>query len=185
MLIDAPQTRHCLRRLVTRLTPQTLWHEDLLQEALVHLWQQECRWPGRSARWYLRSCQFHLQNQLRHGRSIDSPKRRNRHVVPLGENADPQGLVDTRSDWTAGAEVFDDVVARDLTSTLRQWLTPVERRILACLLDGLGVRETGRRLKVSHTFVALKRRQIADIFRALDVGCLRKGPSPGPAQASR
>jgi len=161
MQIDEPATRRALERMVARLTAHSLWYEDLVQEALIHLWREERRRPGQSACWYLRSCQFHLRNQMRLGRSIDSPKRRNGFVAPRDGDADPHGYLDSLADSTEGASVLEAVMARDFVSALFPYLAPMEREVLACLAEGLGTRETARRLKLSHTCVTKKRRAIA------------------------
>jgi len=165
-LIDAPETRRSLEQMVIRLTAHRSWHEDLVQEALIHLWQEEQRYPGQRAGWYLRSCQFHLLNQMRFGRSIDSPKRRTSLVVP--RDADSVGFLDSLADSTEGASVVEVVTARDLISELLQHLAPMEREVLVCLANGMGTRETARRLNLSHTCVARKRRAIAALLFKLE-----------------
>src|SRR2546427_3728704 len=78
MLIDDARTRELLARIVHRLSSDSAIREDLMQEALVHLWLLEERRPGQRQSWYLQSCKFHLQNYITAGRSVDSPKRRSR-----------------------------------------------------------------------------------------------------------
>jgi DNA-directed RNA polymerase specialized sigma24 family protein len=41
MLINCDETVGILRRIVARATANVSLREDLMQEALVHLWQQE------------------------------------------------------------------------------------------------------------------------------------------------
>jgi DNA-directed RNA polymerase specialized sigma24 family protein len=183
MQIDAPQTRRALKRLVARLTPQRLWHEDLVQEALIHLWQEEQRCPGRSACCYLRSCQFHVLNQMRHGRSIDSPKWRNGQVILLDALAEDEGWTDLLADPTAGALVRESVMEHDLICALCLRLRPRGREVLACLAEGLGTRETARRLRLSHTAVAKQRRQIAAVLQELEAHCRSGAPENGAGEA--
>src|SRR5438874_13527896 len=64
-----------LRRITENLASDLTEREDLLQEALLHLWVTELRQPGQSVSWYLQSCRFHLQHYLARGRSVDSKKR--------------------------------------------------------------------------------------------------------------
>src|SRR5262245_22653832 len=75
---DAParDVRHQLKRLVSRMTADVHLREDLIQEALLHLWRLQQEEPGRPDGWYLQSCRFHLHNLLRKGRSVDAWKRR-------------------------------------------------------------------------------------------------------------
>ena len=82
--------------------------------------------------------QVHLLNQMRLGRSIDSPKRRNGFVFPRDGDADPDGFLDSLADSTEGASLVEAVMAHDFMSALLQHLGPIERKVLACLADGLG-----------------------------------------------
>ena len=54
-------------------------------------------------------------------------------------------------------------------SLLGPLLTPPEQAILDCLADGLGPREIGRKLKLSHTMVIRHRRKIAALFSQLEL----------------
>src|SRR5262249_44796298 len=98
MWFDHKETLVLLRRIVARVSADPNLSDDLLQEAVIHFWLQEQREPGNSLSWYLQSCYFRLENYLRRGRSVDSPKHRNgreyftRHpdrVIP--ENDGPNG----------------------------------------------------------------------------------------------
>lgn len=165
--LDAPATRRALQRVVAAVTTQQLWHEDLVQEALIHLWKLKGRRPGQRAVWYLRSCQYYLLNLMRHGRSVDSPKRRTASSVSLNGHDAKDEWPGTLCDALAATSNFENVVARDLVSVLDEWLTPTERDILACLASGHGMRETARQLKLSHACVAKKRRRIATLVYEL------------------
>ena len=70
MLIDDVRTRELLSRIVSRLSTNPTGRDDLMQEALVHLWLLEERRPGQRQSWYLQSCKFHLQNYIAAGRSV-------------------------------------------------------------------------------------------------------------------
>jgi DNA-directed RNA polymerase specialized sigma24 family protein len=72
MLIDQRETWEGLRQIVFKVTPDRALHEDLIQEAFVHLWLREKQCPGQTRSWYFQSCRFFLQNYLRNGRSVDS-----------------------------------------------------------------------------------------------------------------
>jgi DNA-directed RNA polymerase specialized sigma24 family protein len=170
MQLDAPNTRRSLERMVARLTPQRLWHEDLVQEALIHLWLEEQRCPGRSPCWYLRSCQFYLRNRLRQGRSLDSPKRRNGSALIFDSESGLEQLLAALPESAVERSACEIVMARDLLAALLPALTPTEREILACLLEGLGTRETAQRLRLSHTCVSNKRRRIAALTCKLEPG---------------
>src|SRR2546428_4571536 len=80
MCLDEPSTKDSLLRMTRRITPNFALRQDLLQEALIHLWLTETRRPGQTKSWYLQSSKFHLQHYLASGRSIDSTKRGRGHA---------------------------------------------------------------------------------------------------------
>src|SRR5205814_8485748 len=53
-------------------------------------------------------------------------------------------------------------------SLLSRHLLPPEKAVLDCLAEGLGAREIGRKLKVSHTSVIQQRRKIASLLTRLE-----------------
>lgn len=165
MHVDEPAIRQLLGRLVQRITSNPALWDDLLQEALIHIWLIEVRRPGQTRSWYLQSCKFHLLHYLSSGRSIDSMKRRegqiNYDLDAENENTAHE-LVDP------GDSILSWVSARELISLLSRQLLPHERAVLDCLADGLGPREIGRRLNISHTMVIKHRCKIASILNHLD-----------------
>jgi len=152
--------------MIRRMTPNTALREDLLQEATVHLWLTETRRPGQTRSWYLQSCRFHLQHYLNCGRSIDSAKRW-RDQLPLDEYSNNAENSNEQSD--SGNSVFTCVSAREIMSLLRPYLSTQEQAVLICLAEGLGAREIGRKLKLSHTMAIRHRRKIADLFKRLEL----------------
>src|SRR5216683_672776 len=80
LITDDASLRESLAHIIRGLTPNAALREDLLQEAMIHLWLTETRRPGQTRSWYLQSCRFHLQHYLASGRSIDSAKRRSSQV---------------------------------------------------------------------------------------------------------
>jgi DNA-directed RNA polymerase specialized sigma24 family protein len=162
MYVHDPSMVNSLNGLVTRLTWNRCLQQDLLQEALIHLWLIETRWSGQTTSWYLQSCRFHLQHYLSSGRSVDSAKRRSCQVELEGD--------ETEEILTSEAEelVFSEVSARDLVNLLSRHLSNDERAVLGCLTEGLGPREIGRRLKMSHTMAVRHRCKIAEVLNRLD-----------------
>src|SRR5438093_208661 len=79
MHLDEPSMKDSLLRMIGRITPNFALRQDLLQEALIHLWLMETRRPGQTRSWYLQSVKFHLQHCLSSGRSVDSIKRGRGH----------------------------------------------------------------------------------------------------------
>ena len=147
-----------LLRMTGRITPDFALRQDLLQEALIHLWLTETRRPGQTKSWYLQSAKFHLLHYLASGRSVDSPKR-GRGRSHLDDDSKKPGefpeLVEP------GRSVVGQVIGRDIISLLSPHLSPRELAVLDGLADGLGVREIGRRLKMSHSMVIRHRSKIA------------------------
>ena len=162
MLVDTPGIRTRLHRLVDGLATPSL-HEELVQEAMVHLWHAEERFPGKSDAWYLQSCRFHLQNLVRQGRSVDSFKRLRSQVLSQEQTAGgiPLELVEPN------ASIWEEVTVNDVMAELCQWLAPPEQKTLHFLMDGLSAREAAQHLNISHTLVNRHRAQIAALAQKL------------------
>ena len=166
MLIDQCDVCELLRDVVQRLTNNLWQQQDLMQEALVHLWLREARYPGQTKSWYLQSCRFHLQHYMDSGRSVDSVKRRG-HQIPLLQNED--GDTPLLEPWTTDNGIFSQISAHELLTILSQRLTPREKAILDCLADGLGAREIARKLNISHPTAIKSRRKIAKLVIELGI----------------
>jgi len=173
MFVDELSTRESLVRMVRRMTANLALREDLLQEALIHLWLTETRRPGQTKSWYLQSCKYHLLHYLASGRSVDSGKRRAGQLQTAGD-FDEWDAVPEEAD--SGNSVLTWVCARDIISLLSRQLLPHEKAVLHCFADGLGPREIGRKLKMSHTMVIKHRRKIALLFHRLELPKSRNLP---------
>lgn len=176
MLIDCAETVGILRQIVARAAADVSLREDLMQEALVHLWQQEQQHPGQRRSWYLQSCCYHLQNYLHRGCSVDSSKHCaacllcwDDNRIEVGDDETPDG----------GAGVFAEVSAADMQAQLTKRLTPLQRRILALLNDGFSLRETAVRLLLSHSAVVKHRRKMALVAGSLGIGLAGVARPPG------
>jgi RNA polymerase sigma factor (sigma-70 family) len=162
MFVDELSIRDSLVRMVRSMSANVALREDLLQEALIHLWLSEARRPGQTRSWYLQSCKYHLLHYLASGRSVDSAKRRGSQlIVSDGYEPEHQQLID---EGDTGNSVLNHVSARDIISELSPRLQPREKDVLHCFADGLGPREIGRKLKMSHTMVIKHRRRIATLY---------------------
>src|SRR5215470_9719244 len=115
MFVDDGSARESLVRMVRRMTVNSALREDLLQEALIHLWLTETRRPGQTKSWYLQSCKYHLLHYLASGRSVDSAKRRGGQLEVSMDLEDREMLLE-RPDH--GDSVFTWVSARDIISLL-------------------------------------------------------------------
>jgi RNA polymerase sigma factor (sigma-70 family) len=175
MLILNSKARQRLWRIVRRLSGDIAAHEDLMQEALVHLWQQEIERPAQTESWYLQSCRFHLLNYLNRGRSVDSFKHR-REESPVGKE-----LESSESRFGNGAEgesPLDSVCALDIVELLSKRLDDREQEILAHLAQGSGPREIAKKLRISHQSVSKHRQKLAAL-------AIRMGIAPLSASRDR
>jgi RNA polymerase sigma factor (sigma-70 family) len=153
-----------LGRMIFRLTSNLALRDDLMQEALIHLWKIQQEQPGQTRNWYLQNCRFHLLHYLSAGRSVDSPKRRNSQVQPEAEDAHEEFLAPLASH----DHVLEDVSARDILLLLTERLSEREQIVLRFLVDGLGPREIAKRLKLSHPMIIKHRRKIAALAARLE-----------------
>lgn len=172
MLIEDVEILEQLGRIVVRLTSNSALREDLMQEALIHLWQVQEQSPGQTKNWYLQNCRFHLLHYLALGRSVDSPKRRAAQVHPIEEEEDAENWLDR---FEGANTVVQDVSARDILESLAKSLSVREMSILQWLAEGQGTREIAKRLGISHPMVIKYRRKIATFARKLAL-------EPSPAE---
>ncbi len=163
-IIQRPSVLAALRRIIRSVTSNLNLYDDLLQEALVHLWIQLQLRAGQRWSWYRQDCYFHLKNEMQHGTSVDSP----RHRALVDENcAGPDGC--EPRDPHAEQNLLSSVSARDIIAELVPLLDTSERVLLPFLAVGCGVREIARHLCLSHTGVIKRRRKIALATRALGI----------------
>jgi DNA-binding CsgD family transcriptional regulator len=158
--------------MIANMTVDAALREDLMQEAMIHLWQSEEQRPGQTRSWYLQSCRFHLKHYLAAGRSVDSTKRRAGRV-PFPEMSEDQCDMLGRSE--PESSVLGLVNAREIMFLLSRQLTARERFILNCLAEGMGAREIAGKLKVSHPTVIKLRRKIAALAIKLGVSMPANG----------
>ena len=181
MLVLNPATTIRLGKVVNGITGDPFLREDLMQEALSHFWKTERKRPGQTLSWYLQSCSFHLRHCLASGRSVDSSKRRGLQI-DLPEDEDPN---DPRIWQQAENSVLAQVQAREIIRLLGRCLTSREQAVLYCLDEGLGPREIGRRLKISHPTVIKCRRKIAAMAIRLGIDpCSPTQVRPGASTAN-
>ena len=179
MLIYQRKTLDVLRRIVSKVTTDHALHEDLTQEAFIHLWMRESQCPGQTQSWYLQSCWFHLQNRLGHGRSIDSIGHR-KWRIPFSETDD-----EGDNPWAATESAdaaLSEISARDILALLAPHLTPLANQILRGLADGLRPSEIAAELGVSHTCVIKHRHKMASLALKLGIApAAKKTPGRPPA----
>ncbi len=170
-----------LGRVVNGMTSDPFMREDLMQEALSHWWNMECERPGQTLSWYLQSCSFHLRHFLARGRSVDSSKRRSLQIELPEDEEVWDGLVCPPDEISVLAQVH----AREIMDLLSRYLAPREQAVLQSLGQGLGLREIGRRLNLSHPTVAKCRRKMAALAIRLGLAPRSEGQAgPGPLPAN-
>src|SRR5215467_13759846 len=117
--VENRSVRQKLATLVRTITSNPCLAEELLQEALIHMWLAEMRRPGQTWSWYVQSCKFHLRHYLNSGRSVDSQKRRLGQIQFESDG----GTVWDFTDLNSTESVFETVSARDMIDCLLQRLT--------------------------------------------------------------
>jgi RNA polymerase sigma factor (sigma-70 family) len=163
LLIERSEVRELLKHIVHKVATDSMLQEDLMQEALIHLWRQESQRPGQTRSWYLQSCRFYLQNYLSQGHSVDSMKRRHARC-PLSLPLEPADCEHPNFDSTV-----ESVSARDMLESLSVRARPSEQAVLVYLADGFGVREIAQKLRVSHQAVSKHRQRIAALAIQLGI----------------
>ena len=156
-----------LRGVAAKLTNDVELQKDLLQEMFIHLVRIEVELPGHTTSWYIKNCEFHARNYLKHGRSVDSLKR-SRNLISLGRTyEDADGHVFYVVDAVDPFDAFAEVTTNDIVELVVPQLNDTQRRILRLLLNGLGVREIAREMGVSHPAIIKHRRKIARLMSTL------------------
>lgn len=172
MSVEDLKTVARLEKLVSRLTSNATLREDLMQEALVHLWLIQQQLPGQTESWYLQNCRYHLQHYLASGRSVDSFKRSGGRVHPSANGEDHDTLLDIFDNEETCEAVLADVSARDIITAMSKWLPEIERTMLRYLAEGLGTCDIAKRLNISHPMVIKHRRKIAALATKLAIASL-------------
>jgi RNA polymerase sigma factor (sigma-70 family) len=152
-----------LRGVAAKLTYDVELQKDLLQEMFIHLVKVEVEMPGHTPSWYIKSCEFHARNYLKHGRSIDSLKRA-KNLIPLSQTyEDSDGHVFCFIDVADPLDALSETMTKDIVDLVMPHLNEMQQEILLSLMNGMGVREIARELGVSHPAVIKHRRRIARI----------------------
>lgn len=152
-----------LAQVAGRLTGNTELQKDITQEMHLHLVKARHADPGRPLDWYVEGCEFHARNYLRRGRSIDSLKRA-QGAVALGSDGGTEaglGLMDP-----VAKDLRRELISQEIIELVARHLTARQQQSLELLLSGCGVRETARRLGVSHPAIIKHRRKIARLLAA-------------------
>jgi DNA-directed RNA polymerase specialized sigma24 family protein len=165
MLFENPKVQNVLRRMAIKMEEPPNSREDLMQEALIHLWREEQQRPGQQRVWYLRSVWNFLRNHMTRGRSVDSRKHRSK-LIAFTTDCNVNDEWQNSLQWDEG--IMSDVIFHDILSVLAKRLGKIDREILCGLAEGLQLREIAEGLQVTHVSVFKHRRKIASV--AVDLG---------------
>ena len=150
--------------------------EDCLQETLLHLWQIMNANPAQDAGSQFSRCRGFIQNLLKHGRSIDSPKRRS-----LGRSIDSVDFRRSCEDipqLNSNMNPYHHASARDDIKQVCVRLNSRDQEILSLSLEGNGTREVAKRLHICASVVCKGTRRIRAV-------ALKLGLNPGATNRSK
>jgi len=137
--------------------------QDLLQEALIHLW---CDFQGgklddKTDSYILQGCYFHLKNYIR--KSQDS-------AIMLSLNS----IMEEDGSHLEEILTADNLASYDRVETLLQieamgsGTSQRERDVLFFCLEGMTMREIGKRMGISHVSVVKIRNKIRERYQKLN-----------------
>jgi len=147
-----------LKKVVCRLKPGNhpfLSDDDLLQEAMMHLWQdfQEGKLASKGDKYILEGCYFYLKNYLRTRHRLVRGIRNSENVFNMYEKGKTYQLqvAAVRND----PEDYIDLLDAKLLVALiqREGTDKKEKTILSLYAEGLTTRQIGIRLGISHVWV--------------------------------
>lgn len=135
-------------------------HEDLYQEALVHLWQDfnAGKLRHKTDSYILQGCYFYLKNYIRKTRT----KTKLVSIEETFDNEDVsfQGMLLEDKNSTRYFDYLNDKMLVEVIQN--NGLEPREKHILSLYAQGLTVREIGKKLGVSHVRVVKLTKRIKD-----------------------
>lgn len=147
-----------LKRITYRLNGHFTFFddEDLFQEALVHLWVRfkEGKFSDKTESYVLQSCYFHLKNYIR--KTQDKAGLLSLHYY-LNEDESTLEQFLASNDRGPIEHIDEDILIKSTDS-----LAEREKEILALALEGLTVREIGKKLGISHVMVVKIRNKIKE-----------------------
>ena len=128
-------------------------HDDLYQEALLHLWYDFCsgKLVDKTDSYILQGCYFHLRNCIR---KINERS----NMVSFESLLDAQGD-STLEDMLLNKYVTQPDTRKQLDDKLVAYsiqnngFNPKEKKVLHSLANGLTTREIGKKIGVSHVSV--------------------------------
>jgi len=134
--------------------------EDLYQEALTHLWID---FRGgilgdKTDSYILQGCYYHLKNYIRKTQD-------NVVLVSLNSPVGEDGMVMEDVLPADGINPFEYLESRmEIETAEEKCLTRREKEVLSYFLEGMSMREIGRKIGISHVMVLKIRNRIKDKY---------------------
>lgn len=141
-------------------------HDDLYQEALLHLWLdfQGGKLADKTDSYILQGCYFHLKNHIR--KVGDKAKLASLDELAEKDGAGLERILASQDPKSYFDSLDNKILIGDIVT---EALTKREKQVLTFYLEGLTVREIGKRIGVSHVrVIKLKNRlkqRCADLLR--------------------
>ena len=140
-----------LRRITHKLNGHFTFFDDddLFQEALEHLWiaYKDGNLSDKTDSYVLQGCYFHLKNYIR--KAIDRAKLTSLNSVLDDEGSTLEDLLVVEDH-----SIADAADSAMLAEKIRMGgLSKKEEEVLTFSLEGMTVREIGRRMGISHVMV--------------------------------
>ncbi len=152
-----------LKRITRRLNGHHSFFDDddLYQEALCHLWTDftEGKTGDKTDSYLLQGCYFHLKNYLR---TVQEKATILSLTTPVGEDGTSlEELLAVEDDESP----FDFLMSTiDVDAFCSRHLSLREKEILELFLEGMSMREIGKKLGISHMMVWKIRKRIQDKY---------------------
>jgi RNA polymerase sigma factor (sigma-70 family) len=151
-----------LKRITRRLNGHHSFFDDddLYQEALSHLWVDftEGKAGDKTDSYLLQGCYFHLKNYLR---TVQDKVTIVSLSSPMGEDGASLEEMLPMEDESP----FDALMSSiDVDALCTQYLSVREKDILELFLEGMSMREIGKKLGISHMMVWKIRNRIKEKY---------------------
>ncbi|MCX5817751.1 MAG: sigma-70 family RNA polymerase sigma factor [Proteobacteria bacterium] len=134
--------------------------EDLYQEALIHLWIdfREGILGDKTDSYILQGCYYHLKNYIR--------KTQDNAVLvslnnPIGEDGTVMEEI-LPADSINPLEYLESKM--EIETAEEKYFTQREKDVLSYFLEGMSMREIGRKIGISHVMVLKIRNKIKDKY---------------------
>jgi RNA polymerase sigma factor (sigma-70 family) len=139
-------------------------HEDLFQEALVHLWTDHGagKLDDKTDSYILQGCYYHLRNYIR--KMQDNVVTISLNGIAEEEGSQVEEVLAVNS--PASLDYIEGVL--QIAALEASGITERERKVLFFSLEGMTTREIGKALGISHVSVVKMRNRIKERYERLN-----------------